>query len=203
MAKEKFLIVAVPMIPDCFGIFSETTNCEAIDSGKPLESAYGWIEASFEIVLIRYREATHICSFEPSAYYVWLQNAFVGIPNAAWGDNGDPAGLENESGGEEHGYRLYRDEYDSRLICHSLTIDTVKDLGIRKPAVCSSLSRRTDREHEAVEAYHKAIWGQAEETAWEIGRNGGFWCDGLDVFTYRQMQRDRRNAARAKSLSQS
>lgn len=191
MAKEKFLIVAARMPDDCFGRFSETENRADLDAGTAdPEDAYSWIEASYNIHLVRYREATHICSFTPSAYYVWLQNAFVGIPNAAWNYDGDPDGLEGESGGERHGYGTYFDEYDPAFICDSFTIDTVKHLdGLRAPRVRHDLGRRTDRELAALDSYHRAIWTFAEETAWEIGRNGGYWCDGLEVFAFRQRER--------------
>lgn len=189
MAKEKFLIVAVRLPDDCFGRFSETKNRAALDAGTAdPDDAYSWIEASYEIQLRRWREATHICSFTPSAYFVWLQNQFVGEPNAAWEYDGDPEGLESESGGERHGYGSYQDEYDPAVICTIFTIDTVKQLGLYKPLVRNSLSRRTEKELAAIDAYHTVIWQEAEYAAMEIGRNGGYWCDALDVFTFRQRE---------------
>lgn len=189
MAKEKFLIVAVRMPDDCFGRFSETVNRANLDAGcADPGDPYSWIEASFEIQLRRYREATHICSFTPSAYYVWLANAFVGKPNAAWEYDGDPDGLEMESGGEWHGYGEYHDEYDSALVCDTFTIDTVRDLGLKKPAVPHSLMRRSDAATDKLDAYHRTIWHAAEEAAFEIGRNG-YWADGLDVYRFRQAER--------------
>ena len=194
MAKERFLIVAVPMPDDCFGRFSETENRAAIDAGTmDPDDPYAWVEASFELVLVRHREATHLCSFTPSAYYVWIQNAFVGEPNAAWEYDGDPDGLERESGGEGHGYCTYRDEYDPRFVCETFTIDTVRDLGMRKPR---------DSQEETAEVYHRALWKYAEEAAHEIA------CNGLDapilsVWTYRQWERERREAVRRASCEQS
>ncbi|MBS3648825.1 hypothetical protein KEU06_09425 [Pseudaminobacter sp. 19-2017] len=205
MAKEKFLIIAEKMIPDCFGVFSETANCAAIDAGTADPSdPYSWIEASFEIKLVRYREATHICSLTPSAYYVWLQNQFVGEPNAAWDRDGDPEGLEFENGGECHGYGTYRDEYDPRFICETFTIDTMKDLPdpMRKPTVRNTLSHRTDKEQSALDRYHRAIWKAAEEAAREMMCNS-LWCDILNVYTYRQWERDKLEATRRRSLDES
>jgi hypothetical protein len=182
VAKEKFLIIAIETPKDCFSRFSETANIEAIKNGTANSSdPYSWIVKSFEIVLIRWREATHLCSFTPSAYYVFLQNAFAGTPNGAWARDEDPSGLEYESGGEPHGYADYRDDYDPRFVCDSFVIDTVKQLNLRKPSVRHTLSRRTDQENEALGKYRKAIWSAAEETASEIGRNGGFWCDALNL----------------------
>lgn len=190
MAKERFLIVAVPMPDDCFGRFSETENRAAIDAGTmDPDDPYAWVEASFELVLVRHRKATHLCSFTPSAYYVWLQNAFVGEPNAAWEHDGDPEGLEYESGGEGHGYGTYRDDYDPRFVCETFTIDTVRDLGMRKPR---------DRQEEAMEVYHRALWKYAEEAAHEI-RCNGLYAPILNVWTYRQWERDRREAVRRAS----
>lgn len=185
MAKEKFLIVAVRQLDDCFGRFSESDNRAALDAGTAdASNPYSWIEATYNIELRRYREATHLCSFTPSAYYVWLENAFVGSPNAAWEHDGDPEGLERENGGERHGYGTYLDDYDPAFICESFTIDTVKDLGLRKPRAGTAKA----------EEYHNAIWELAEETAGQIGSNGGFSCDGLDVYKFRQRER----AARVK-----
>jgi hypothetical protein len=206
MAKEKFLIVASQCHDDCFSRFSETANREAIEAGTANpEDAYSWIEASFEIRLIRWREATHICSFTPSAYYVWLQNYFVGFPNAKWDYDGDPEGLERENGGEWHGYATYRDDYDSRFICAEFTIDTMRDLEspMRKP----SHKRRamTTGDHgEAVERYNAAIWKRAEEIAHEMDCNGGL--DGapiLNGWTFRQWERERLEKARQCALEDS
>jgi hypothetical protein len=195
MAIEKFHIVAVQMPKDCFSRFSETANLEAKESGAANQSdAYGWIEAAFEIVLIREREATYICSFEPTQYYIWLQNAFVGTPNGAWEYDGDPDGLEMESGGDCHGYMGYRDDWPKAFICSTIKIDTVKDLGLRKPRIRNTLSRRTEKEVDALESYNKQIWASAEESAHEIGRNGGFWCDGLNAETWRKAQRPKDRA---------
>lgn len=190
MAKEKFLIVAIREIDDCFSRFSESANRAKLDAGiADPNDAYSWIEATYSIQLRRYREATHLCSFTPSAYYVALQNQFVGEPNAKWRYDGDPEGLEYEMGGQHNGYGTYRDEYPGEMICDTITIDTVKDLGLRKPAERGTLSRRTDKQAEKIDAYHRAIWNAAEEAAHEIGINGGFWCDGLDVFAFRQRER--------------
>lgn len=179
MAKEKFLIVAVKMPDDCFGRFSETANRAAISAGTANENdAYSWIEGSFEIQLRRHREATHLCSFTPSAYYIWLENQFAGQPNAAWEDDGDPDGLECESGGEYHGYGEYRDEYDPRFVCETFTIDTMKDL--------ETPMRKAD-----TEAYHNAIWQAAEEAAREMLCNGaGGQADILDVYAYRKWEKE-------------
>lgn len=194
MAKEKFLIVAIREPDDCFGRFSETTNLANLDAGvADPDDAYGWIEATYSIQLRRHREATHICSFTPSAFYIWLQNQFVGEPNSKWEYDGDPEGLELENGGERHGYGTYRDEYPDEMICETFTIDTVKHLGLRKPRA----DRRGFNNSEAAEAYHRAIWEAAEEAAHEIGRNGGWWCEGLDVFAFRKYER----AKRAKHLT--
>lgn len=190
MAKEKFLIVAVREIDDCFSRFSETENRKNLDAGTADESdPYSWIEATYSIQLRRWREATHICSITPSAYYVWMQNVFVGQPNAEWKYDGDPDGLELESGGEWHGYGDYQDDYDPAFVCDSFTIDTVKDLGLRKPVANRILSRRNDAELDKLDAYHKAIWKHAEEAAHEILHNGGGWCDALDVFAFRQREK--------------
>lgn len=193
MAKEKFLIVAVRTPDDCFGRFSETKNRADLAAGTAdPNDPYSWIEGSYEIQLRRYREATHICSFTPSAYYVWLQNVFVGNPNTAWEHDGDPRGLEYESGGADgqHGYGTYYDEYPPEFVCDTITVDTVKHLGIRKPRSSSKpLSLRSDAEVEAMDKYHRAIWQAAEEASQEIGRNGGYWCNGLDVYAFRQRER--------------
>lgn len=190
MAKEKFLIIATRMPDDCFSRFSESENRANLDAGTADETdAYSWIEASYEIQLVRHREATHICSFTPSAYYVWLQNAFVGIPNAEWDHDGDPDGLELESGGEYNGYGTYEDDYSPAFICDSFTIDTVKDLGLRKPRKDGRGFNNSD----AAEAYHSAIWKLAEEAALDIKCNG-LWCDALDVYAFRQRERAKRAA---------
>lgn len=168
MAKEKFLIVASPIPDDCFSRFSETENRQAISDGTAdPDDAYSWIEGSFSIQLVRDKEATHLCSFTPSAYFIWLQNAFAGQMNEKWLDDGDPEGLEHEAGGEYHGYDTYRDTYDPRFICETFIIDTMKDLDepLRKPR---------DSRSEAGEAYHSAIWKAAEEVASELGSNGAF-----------------------------
>lgn len=187
MAKEKFLIVAEKMSDDCFARFSETANRAAISAGTADETdAYSWVEASFEIQLRRHREATHLCSFTPSAYYIWLENQFAGHPNAAWEDDGDPDGLERASGGDDHGYGTYHDEYDPRFVCETFTIDTMKDLEtpMRKPSDNSPA--------DYVDAYHKAIWEAAEEAAREMMCNGaGGQADILETYTYRQWEKER------------
>ena len=197
MAKEKFLIVAVQSHEDCYSRFSESENRAAIDAGEmDQDDPYAWIESVFEIRLVRWREATHICSFTPSAYYVWIQNFFVGQPNETWERNGDPDGLEMESGGEDHGYGTYRDDYDSRFVCASFTIDTMKHLdGLRKPR---------DMASDAGEAYHDAIWKLAEETAHEMNCNGvSDEAPILNVWTYRQWEKDCLDATRARSCEDS
>lgn len=191
MAKEKFLIVAVRQMDDCFGRFSETENRLNLDAGTADTSdPYSWIEATYNLVLVRYREATHLCSFTPSAWQVFIQNAFVGVPNEAWECDGDPEGLECENGGEYGSYGTYRDEYADAYICDSFTIDTVKDLGLRKPADRGTLSRRnaSEKQAEAADRYHRAIWDAAEEIASDI-RCNGLWCDALDVFHFRKRER--------------
>lgn len=201
MAKEKFLIVAIREIDDCYSAFSETANRAALDAGTAdHDNPYSWIEASYSIQLRRWREATHICSFTPSAYYVWLQNVFVGTPNAAWEADADPLGLERESGGEYGDYGTYYDEYPADIVCDTFTVDSVKQLGIRKPAECATLSRRSDKTMEAMDRYSRAIWKAAEEGASEIGANGGFWADRLDVFKFRQFERNQRIADRTRNL---
>lgn len=194
MAKEKFLIIARQMPVDCFARFSETANREAIDAGTANpDDAYSWIEASFEIRLVRWREATHLCSFTPSAWSIWLANFFVGAPNAKWEEDGDPDGLEMESGGEHGDYITYRDEYDPRFIVDTFTIDTMK-VGIgRKPA-----NNRSD----AGERYHDAIWSAAEDAAHEIMCNS-YDAPIFDVFTFRQWERERLDAIRQRSLEAS
>ena len=195
MAKEKFLIVAVPMMDDCFARFSETANREAISNGTAdHDEAYSWIEKSFEIVLVRDREATHICSFTPSQYYVWLQNAFAGQPNAAWEDNADPEGLERESGGEWHGYKTYHDAYDSRFIVDSFTLDTMKILGLRKPR---------DMRSAAGDAYVDSIWKAAEQIAMDIGNNGGFDAPILGAYAYRIWENEQRETTRRQAIEKS
>jgi hypothetical protein len=202
MAKEKFLIIATPMADDCFSRFSETANREAIDEGyaNP-EDAYSWIEKSFEIQLIRWREATHICSFTPSAYFVWLQNYFVGAPNESWERGGDPDGLENESGGEFHGYAEYRDDYDARFVCAEFTIDTMRDLPepMRKPR--KKRHAMTTGDHgDAAERYHAAIWERAEESAHEMAHNGGITgAPILDVWMFRQWEREQAEKTRKRA----
>lgn len=195
MAKEKFLIVAIPDSDDCYARFSETANREAISAGTmDHDDPYAWIEKSFEIVLIRDREATHLCSFTPSAYYVWLQNGFAGEPNAAWRDDGDPEGLERESCGDGHGYTTYRDTWDKRFIVDTFTLDTMKTLDLRKPR---------DMRSAAGEAYHDAIWKAAEEIANEINRNGGFDAPIFSAHTYREWERECRDKVRARALADS
>lgn len=185
MAKEKFLIVAVRNMDDCFGRFSESANRANLDAGTadPADP-YSWIEASYTLCLVRYREATHCCSFTPNAWQVFIQNEFVGVPNAAWDHDGDPDGLAYENGGERGSYGTYRDEYDAAYICDSFTIDTVKDLGLRKPRRPVHLDRATDKH----ETYHDAIWKAAEDVAHEIACNG-LWCDALDVHAFRKRER--------------
>jgi hypothetical protein len=183
MAKEKFLIVATPMIDDCFGRFSETDNRAAISDGTMDErDAYAWIEKSFEIHLVRYREATHICSFTPSAHQVWLQNYFVGEPNAKWDEDGDPEGLEYESGGETHGYGTYYDDYDPRFVCETFVIDTMRDLDepMRAP------SKRSDK----ADAYLQAIWEKAEEVARESVASSAVDAPILSVIPYRRWEKE-------------
>jgi hypothetical protein len=195
MAKEKFLIIASPMMDDCFGPFSETKNRAAIEAGTadPADP-YSWIEKSFEIRLVRWRERTHICSLTPSAYFVWLANFFVGSPNAAWDYDGDPLGLERESGGEFHGYGTYFDDYDPRFIVDTFTVDTMRDLlesPMRKPR--HKRHCMTTGDHgAAVERYHAALWKHAEEAALEMGCNTD-WGSApiLGVKCYREWERER------------
>lgn len=194
MAKEKFLIVAVPQMHDCFGRFSETANRASIDAGTmDQDDPYAWIEQSFEIVLIRHREATHICSFTPSAWQVFLGNEFVGQPNAAWNEDGDPDGLEGENGGSHGDYGTYRDTYDERFICDTFTIDTLADMDepMRAPG-----KRGTDY----AERYHDAIWRHAEDVAREMNCNGvNSQAPILDVYTFRQWERERLLKRRAQA----
>lgn len=190
MAKEKFLIVAVRQMDDCFGRFSESENRANLSAGtSDTSDPYAWIEATYNLVLVRDKEATHLCSFTPSAWQYFLQNAFVGVPNEAWEYDGDPEGLEQENGGEVGSYGTYRDEYADAYVCDTFTIDTVKDLGIRKPYSRDTLSRRNESKAAAkFEAYHAAIWKAAEEAAHEIACNG-LWCDALNVTAFRQRER--------------
>lgn len=213
MAKEKFLIIAVPMTDDCFSRFSETENRQRIESGEPSPSdAYAWIEKTFEIRLIRHREATHICSLTPSSRYEFLANYFVGEPNEAWIYDGDPDGLESENGGEHGGYGAYRDDYDSRFIVDSFMVDTMRDLPepMRKPrgsAMMKSRRRMTarernaeDRQEAAHDAYHDAVWEAALNVAHELGRNTDWGTAPiLNVFTYRQWECGRLNKVRSQS----
>lgn len=208
MAKEKFLIIASRLPDDCFGLFSETENRAHIDAGTVDQNdPYAWIEASFEILLVRHREATHICSFTPSARYAWLGNAFCGEPNAAWEADGDPEGLENESGGDAYGYTTYRDEYDPRFICETFTVDTMKDLDtpMRYPrrSMATSLTRRDESDLARIETYTEAVWSYAEEAAREMMNNGAGWADICNVYTFRQWEREKLEATRARSLAHS
>jgi hypothetical protein len=206
VAKEKFLLIASPMIDDCFSAFSETKNREAIEAGTA-DSAdpYSWIEKSFEIRLVRWREATHVCSFTPSAYYVWLQNYFVGTPNAAWDHDPDPLGLERENGGEFHGYGAYLDDYDPRFIVDTFTVDTMRDLEspMRKPRR-KRYCMTTGDHGAAADRYHWAIWKRAEEVAHEMGCNTD-WGSApiLNVFRYRKWERECAEKVRARSLAES
>lgn len=193
MAKEKFLIIARQIPDDCFGRFSESENKARIDSGAPSDDPYAWIEASFQLQLVRHREATHLCSFTPSAHYVWLENAFVGVPNEVWDADGDPDGLERDSGGEWHGYDTYRDTYDRRFVCDTFTVDTIRDMGMRKP-------RKSDAD--AMETYHSALWEVAEQVTHEIAANG-LDAPILNIWTFRQWERERRDKVRARSLADS
>lgn len=184
MAKERFLIIASPAIDDCFSRFSESENREAIAAGTAdPDDAYSWIEKTFEIRLVRWREATHICSFTPSARYEFLANYFVGQSNEKWLDDGDPDGLETENGGESGGYGTYRDDYDPRFIVDEFTIDTMKHLdGLRKPR---------DNRSEAGERYLDAIWNLAIETAHEMSCNTDWGTAPiLSTFAYRQWERE-------------
>lgn len=195
MAKERFLIIASRASDDCYSRFSESDNRAAIEAGTvDTSDPYSWIEASFEIRLVRWREATHLCSITPSAYYVWLQNVFVGQPNEAWQADGDPEGLECENGGEGHGYGTYRDDYDSRFICETFTIDTMRDLEspMRKPG-----NTRSD----AGERYHAAIWKAAEEAAQEMGV--AYAAPILETYTFRQWEREQRDRIRAQACERS
>lgn len=198
MAKEKFFIYASKSIDDCFGRFSESDNKAAISAGTMDQSdPYAWIEASFEMQLRRDREATHICSFTPNAYYIWLKNVFVGEPNEAWNDDGDPDGLECESGGEYHGYGTYRDKYDPRFIAYTFTIDTMKDLD-------SPMRKPRDSRSEAGERYHAAIWKAAEEAAQELDCNG--YLDGAPicgVYEFRKWEKEKIDKVRKESLDMS
>ncbi len=185
MAKEKFLIIATQIPDECFGRFSEPKNRAALSAGTadPADP-YSWIEASFEIQLVRWREATHICSFTPSARYEWLANFFVGEPNVAWEADGDPDGLEQENGGEWGGYGTYSDEYDPRFIVDTFTLDTMRDLPepMRKPR---------DNRSDAGERYHDAIWKAAIEAAHEMSCNTS-WGGApiLGVTEYRKWERE-------------
>jgi hypothetical protein len=196
MAKEKFLIIAVPVPVDCFGRFSETANRAEIDAGTvDTSDSYSWIEKTFEYQLIRWREATHICSFTPSARYYFLQNYFVGIPNWAWEADGDEDGLESENGGEVGGYGTYRDDYDSRFIVETFTIDTMKHLdGLRKPR---------DMRSDKGEAYTEKVWTLAEETAREMQCNGLPEAPICNVWTYRQWERECSQRTRQRACDQS
>jgi hypothetical protein len=185
MAKEKFLIVARELPADCFARFRETANCARIDAGEESADPYSWIEASFEILLIRYREATHLGSLTPNAYAIWLCNEFVGIPNESWDNNPDPYGLERESGRDDTGeYIEYRDDYDERFVCESFTLDTMRDLPepMRKPREPSSVK---------VDRYHDAIWTAAEEATGDLLSNGASGAAPiLGVYAYRQWRRE-------------
>lgn len=197
MAREKFLIVAIPAMDDCFTRFKETENREAIEAGTMGQSdPYAWIEQTFEVVLVRYREATHLCSLTPSARQEFLQNVFVGDPNEAWQEDGDPEGLEYENGGELSSYGTYRDEYDPRFICGSFEVDTMKELA-------TPMRAPTNRHTEYAEKYLDAIWAQAKEVAGEAGANGGYDAPIFGVYTYRQWEREVRDQVRARACEAS
>lgn len=185
MAQERFLIVAIREPDDCFARFSESANRARIAAGRTDDSdPYAWIEATYSLQLRRWREATHLCSFTPSAYFIWLENVFVGDPNAAWEADPDPLGLEYESGGDRCGYGIYHDDYPRDFVCDSIVIDTVRDLGIRKPNVSDSPLLRSDAESERLETYNRAIWRHAEEIAIDL-RGNGLWCPALNVAAFR------------------
>jgi hypothetical protein len=191
MAKEKFLILARQLPDECFPRFSEEANRAAISAGTmSQDDPYAWIEASFELVLTRDKEATHCCSFTPDAWGVPLQNYFVGNPNAAWLDDGDPEGLEHA--GLDPSYYTYRDTYDPRFICDVEILDTMKfDKPLRKPAVRNvTLSRRSEKEAQALAEYGEALWNVAEEMAREGMCNGIAEAPILNVYTYRQWERE-------------
>lgn len=196
MAKERFLIVATRMYDDCFSRFSESANREAINAGvADPHDAYSWVEASFEIQLRRWREATYICSFTPCARFEWLQDYFVGVPNAAWADNPDPENLEAECGGNLTDYGTYYDKYDPRFICADFTIYPASELGLRKPRGNNS---------DAGMRYHNAIWERALETAQEMIANGAAGAAPiLDVLSFRRWERDERDRVRATACARS
>lgn len=203
MAKERFLIIASPMHDDCFERFSETANRARIDAGEPSDDPYAWIEASFEIRLIREGEKTHCADLAPSSRCEWLANAFVGVrPLGAYYEGSgvfsqrptfnDPDDLELENGDEEGGYCSYVESPDPRFIAGEITVDSMRDLEepLRRP-------RRADTP--AGEAYTEAVWEAAKRFA--IREYGSCWgAPILDVRTYRQWERECRDRVRAQSL---
>lgn len=159
--KETFHLISIPAIPDCYGRFSETANREAITNGTADPSdPYSWITKSFEIGIVRHREATHICSFTPNSAFIWLQNYFAGQPNDAWLYDGDPEGLEWESGGSANTveYIGYHDDWPEAQICESFTFNPFEEIDGYK---------EMDRDER-----QQALWDFAEETIRESLCNG-------------------------------
>lgn len=132
------------------------------------------IEGAFGYYLIRHGEATHICSFTPNSWCVFIKNEFVyDSDNEAaheWaGDQGRMEGGESDYFG-----MMYPDSMDPRFIAETFSIDVPDDL---------------TPEGRETEAYHDEIWKQAEEAAHELECNN-LWADINSLWTYRQYQRE-------------
>lgn len=172
MAVEKFSIIAV-----------EETSYWAEGLLEDNE-----IEAAFGIYLIRNGERTHICSFTPSSWCVWLTNEF-----AYDGDNEaahEWAGEAMHEGGESDYFGFMDpDTMDPRFIANSFTVEVPDDL---------------TPEGRETEAYHDAIWEAAREAAHELDCNGGLFPDIANLRTYREYQAElaaKRRAENRKPLA--
>jgi hypothetical protein len=157
MAIEKFSVIAI----------EESSNwAEGLLEENGIEGAFGYY-------LIRNGEATHICSFTPNSWCVFIKNEFVyDSDNEAaheW------AGDRQYEGGESDYFGMMDPEtMDPRFIAETFTIDVPDDL---------------TPEGRETEAYHDEIWEQAEAVAREFDCNG-LWADINNLWTYRQYQRE-------------
>lgn len=195
MAREPFILYAVHLAPGAFARFNEAANIAAIEAGEVDHSdPYAWVEAVFEVRLIREGERTHCCALAPSSYYVNMRHVFVGSPNAAWAKDGDPDRLEPSTGSDDHGYMGFLSAPDPRRIVARFAIDTTKELGVCKPRIGSKKE----------DAYYAALWQAAEDYARDLDCNGRLESAPIfDVYVYRQWEREKLERRRRQSCEDS
>lgn len=154
---EKFSIIAI----------EETSNwAEGLLEENGIEGAFG-------LYLIRHGEGTHICSFTPSSWCVFIGNEFVydsdnEKAHEFAGDN------MNEGGRDDYFGFIDADKLDPRFIAETFTL----------PEDADRPDYETDRD-----GYHTAIWTTAEEEAREFSCNG-LWADICSLYTFRQYKRE-------------